>query len=96
MAIEQRFCVNHPRRWAIGICVMTCKPICGECSTRYEGVNYSREGLELLRKQREESQPKRGRFSMTALAAVVGTPLAVYLMFLAYLLSSEALMEMLH
>jgi hypothetical protein len=96
MAIEQRFCVNHPQRAAIGICVMTRKPICGECSTRYEGVNYSREGLELLRKQRAESQRKHSRFSVTGMAALLGAPVAAYLLYLAYLLSAEALMEMLH
>ena len=96
MAIEQRYCVNHPQRPAIGICVMTRKPICGECSTRYEGVNYSRDGLELLRRQREGARQKHGRFSFTVVAAALGAPLAAYLIFLAYLLSAEALMELLH
>ena len=41
MAIEKRMCAFHPDRLAIGICVETKVPICGECSTRYEGVNYS-------------------------------------------------------
>ena len=96
MAIEQRFCTNHPQRAAIGICVMTRKPICGECSTRYEGVNYSREGLELLRKQRAQTQRKRGKFSFALVLALFGSPVAGYLMYLANLLAARALMESLH
>jgi hypothetical protein len=96
MPIEQRFCVNHPQRAAIGICVVTRKPICGECSTRYEGVNYSREGLELLRKQRAEKQRKLRKFSFAALLALLGSPLAADLLFLAHLLAARTLMEMLH
>lgn len=60
MAVEQRFCVNHPERVAIGVCVETKKPICGECSTRYNGVNYSREGLEILRRRRSREAEKSG------------------------------------
>jgi hypothetical protein len=96
MAIAQRFCVNHPQRAAIGICVMTRKPICGECSTRYEGVNYSREGLELLRQQRAQSQKKGSGLSIAVLSVIVGAPVAGYLLFLAYLTSADALMSLLH
>jgi hypothetical protein len=96
MAIEQRYCVNHPQRAAIGICVMTRKPICGECSTRYEGVNYSREGLELLRKQRAESLRKHGGFPVALVVGVLGVPVAAYLLYLAYLTSANAIMGLLH
>ena len=34
MAIEKRMCAFHPGRLAIGVCVETKVPICGECSTR--------------------------------------------------------------
>lgn len=56
MALRKTFCVNHPDRPAIGVCVETHKPICGECATRYDGVNYSREGLEILRRRRERER----------------------------------------
>lgn len=49
--MERRYCANHPDRLAIGLCVETGIPLCGECSTRYNGVNYSREGLALLHKR---------------------------------------------
>jgi hypothetical protein len=49
----QRTCVNHPDRKAIGVCVMTGQAICNECSTRYEGVNYSKQGLAQLKAQRQ-------------------------------------------
>ena len=56
MVIRKKFCINHPERPAIGICVITGKAICEECSTRYEGVNYSKEGLEILRTRRARAQ----------------------------------------
>lgn len=49
--MERRNCAHHPDRLAIGVCVETGIPICGECSTRYNGVNYSREGLAILHKR---------------------------------------------
>jgi|GEM_PF-7126872 hypothetical protein len=52
MAIKRDFCINHPDRLAIGRCVVTHHPICTECSTQYDGVNYSREGLEIMRRSR--------------------------------------------
>lgn len=52
MALKKTFCLNHPDRPAIGICVITGQAICEECSTRYEGVNYSREGLRILQARR--------------------------------------------
>jgi nitrate reductase NapE component len=70
----QRTCANHPERKAIGVCVMTGKPICSECSTRYEGVNYSKEGLEMrLAQQRQAEQSSEGsRF--WAVIAMMLTP----------------------
>lgn len=51
----ERTCHNHPGRRAIGACVITGKAICAECSTRYKGVNYSRQGLEILQQRRQVS-----------------------------------------
>ncbi len=56
MAIKRDYCMNHPDRPAIGRCVVTHAPICTECSTQYDGVNYSREGLEIMRRKRRASQ----------------------------------------
>lgn len=60
MAIERKYCTNHPDRVAIGLCMVTRKPICAECSTRYNGVNYSREGLEILRERRRRLAARKG------------------------------------
>lgn len=60
MAELQRHCQTHPDRRAIGVCVMTGEAICAECSTRYEGVNYSRRGLEMLHAQRAREQERAG------------------------------------
>ncbi len=52
-----KHCDRHPDRRAIGVCVVTGRAICRECSTQYQGVNYSREGLEqLLAEERRDSQ----------------------------------------
>jgi hypothetical protein len=74
----QRTCVNHPDRRAIGVCVMTGKAICNECSTRYEGVNYSKEGLEMLKAQRG-GETARGPSSAAVLAWLVSPALAAAL-----------------
>ena len=94
MAIQRRFCVNHPQRPAIGICVITHAAICGECSTRYEGVNYSKEGLEILHKQRGINQKKTGRV-MPVLAWLL-SPAILYLLYLSYSALASILTDMLH
>jgi len=33
-------CANHPRREAIGICVKCRTQVCGECTTKVDGINY--------------------------------------------------------
>jgi hypothetical protein len=94
MAIQKRFCVNHPQRPAIGICVITHVAICGECSTRYEGVNYSKEGLEILHKQRGTGQKKSGKF-LPVLAWLL-SPVMLYLVYLGYSVLASILADMLH
>jgi hypothetical protein len=94
MAIQKRFCVNHPQRAAIGICVITSAAICGECSTRYEGVNYSKEGLEILHRQRRTSQKKSGRI-LPAVAWVL-SPVMLYLLYLGYWAAASILTDMLN
>jgi hypothetical protein len=97
MAIQQRYCIHHPQRPAIGICVMTHKPICGECSTRYEGVNYSKEGLLLLQQQRAAAagQGHGGQMTVGFLAFFL-TPGLLYLMYLSYAAMARILMDILH
>jgi len=34
------YCLNHPERDAVGVCVKCRKYVCAECATRIEGVNY--------------------------------------------------------
>lgn len=98
MDIERRFCSNHPQRPAIGVCVMTRVPICGECSTRYEGVNYSKEGLRLLQQQRAVATAggRSRKRLVTAVLAWCLAPLMLYLMYLAYLATAQVLATMLH
>ncbi len=83
MAIQRRMCANHDNRMAIGVCVITKAPICAECSTRYEGVNYSKEGLAILKKRRAKAS-KAGMSSKAVgyMLAVVVSPLLVYAHFL--------------
>lgn len=97
MAIQQRCCTNHPERAAIGICVLTRKPICSECSTRYEGVNYSKEGLQLLRQQRAAAARAGGRGAIVlAVLGVCLSPAMCYLVYASYAAVAQALMAMLH
>lgn len=97
VALRQQFCVNHPDRMAIGICVVTHKAICSECSTRYEGVNYSIEGLAILKQQRADAARRAGAGrSMLAILAVALTPLLLYLVYLSYTATAKALITLLH
>ncbi len=76
---------------------MTRKPICGECSTRYEGVNYSKEGL-LILQQRRSAVVSAGRPRQAAirLFAWCLAPVLLYLMYASYLVMSRILIGMLH
>ena len=94
MAIQRRFCTNHSDRPAIGICVLTQKPICSECSTRYEGVNYSKEGLEILHLRRAQAV---GRSSAAQATLIwLASPVLLCLLFLAYWTMSAFLTNLLH
>ena len=86
MEIQQRYCVHHPDRPAIGICVVTKQAICGECSTRYEGVNYSKEGLRILQEQRRAQEKGVGRISGKAALAVLAPGLLLLVYFYYYAL----------
>lgn len=93
MALKKTTCINHPDRQAIGVCVITRKPICSECSTQYEGVNYSKEGLEILLARRA-SKPKAGfRDKALRLFTLAISPLFIYLLYLAYLYMFEMFMD---
>ncbi|HEV7301130.1 MAG TPA: hypothetical protein VGN72_17320 [Tepidisphaeraceae bacterium] len=97
-SLPQRFCSNHPQRAAIGVCVVTSTPICSECSTRYEGVNYSKEGLRLLR-ERRAAAAKGTRSGATTLLIIVAwctAPLQLYLVYQSYAMSAELLAQLLH
>jgi hypothetical protein len=94
MAIQQRFCIHHPDRPAIGICVITKAAICGECSTRYEGVNYSKEGLEILHRQRKAAAPRGGR--VWPILAWLMLPGLVYLVYLGYWLTVVTVINLIH
>jgi hypothetical protein len=97
MTIQQRYCSNHPQRPAIGVCVITHKPICGECSTRYEGVNYSKEGLQILQQQRAAAARK-GRGTLTVMITLAWclVPLLLWLVYLSYMGVAELLLNALH
>lgn len=84
MAVEKKMCVNHPERPAQGICVMTRNPICSECSTRYEGVNYSREGLELLKQQRLAKSRDGAKRGLLKYCLWLAFPPSVLLMYAVY------------
>jgi hypothetical protein len=41
-------CVHHHERHAIGICVKCRTPLCGECVTKVDGINYCVRCLERM------------------------------------------------
>ncbi|MDH4184072.1 MAG: hypothetical protein OEV92_07620 [Nitrospinota bacterium] len=85
--MEKRYCVNHPDRPASGECVITKRPICPECSTKYEGVNYSKEGLEQLKRQRA-AVASGGLRRKAVLAMAVGqAPVSLFLLYYFYLIN---------
>ncbi len=94
MVIERRFCRNHPERPAIGVCVMTQQAICGECSTRYEGVNYSREGLSLLKSRRAQERAKHRAWPNVAL--LVLSPVLLLLVYWSYYTLAVTLISLTH
>jgi hypothetical protein len=95
LAVKKQMCVNHPDRSAIGVCVITHKPICSECSTRYEGVNYSREGLAILKKQRAGSKKRFGGAYFFAVVAVwLLAPVLFALLYLFYLHSATSVIDL--
>ena len=82
MAFKKTFCLNHPDRPAIGICVITGQAICEECSTRYEGVNYSRDGLRILQAQRNaENTIHRGRGRVWLVLCTLLSPVSVLMIY---------------
>lgn len=83
MALKKTFCLNHPDRPAIGICVITGQAICEECSTRYEGINYSREGLRILQARRNEANATGRWFDhVWLMLAAILSPLWAWLIYL--------------
>ena len=83
MPLLVRQCQRHPDRKAIAVCVVTSVPICAECSTTYEGVNYSKEGLEqYLASRRASSTAGRQRGSVLSVLLWIVSPLAIYLAWL--------------
>ena len=73
---------------------MTKKPICAECSTRYEGVNYSKEGLRILKEQRSHAaQAKQGSSRLIAVLCVLATPLLLYMVELFYHIAIKSLID---
>lgn len=83
MALKKTFCLNHPDRLAIGICVITGQAICEECSTRYEGVNYSREGLRILQARRNAENRRHGwRGRSWLILGTLLSPVSVLLIYL--------------
>ena len=88
-------CRNHPERRAIGVCIITGQAICAECSTRYEGVNYSKEGLRILQERRAaQAQTCVSRYRWAARLVLLTTPLFLYLLYLGYFLFFKALINL--
>jgi hypothetical protein len=95
MVLKKRMCVNHPERQAVGICTITRKPICAECSTRYEGVNYSKEGLRILQERRAaEARKFKIGDRLLGVLLLCASPVLIYFLYLFYLICTRALVDL--
>ncbi len=93
MAVNKRFCETHGDRLAIGVCVITGKAICEECSTRYEGVNYSLEGLRIVQERRAAARRRASSASgRTVAACICLTPVLLVLLALAYQMLADMIL----
>lgn len=94
MVIRKQACSFHVDREAIGVCVITKKPICAECSTRYEGVNYSKEGLRILKERRAEAvQTAPNSNRLIAGLCLFATPILLYMVELFYHIAMKSLID---
>lgn len=92
MAGLQRTCVNHSDRPAIGVCMELGVPICAECSTRYDGRNYSREGLRLLHERLAGSVRETRRKGIADVAFALSSPLLFWLLYRACIFGFKLLL----
>ena len=75
-------CANHPGREAIGICVKCKKRVCGECTTKVDGINHCVSCFAGLVAESEAEKPVAGRehpvvaFVFAVLGAAVAAGLA--------------------
>lgn len=89
-----KHCDRHPDRLAIGVCVVTHRAICRECSTQYQGVNYSKEGLERLLASQHHAQRQAGRGNRwVTLALLVTAPLWLYLTWQGFHLTGQLVVD---
>lgn len=96
MALKKQMCKSHPDRPAIGICTITKVPICAECSTRYEGVNYSKEGLKILQSQRtQKHKVEAGGTWIVGAVVIMVSPAFLYFIYYFFLLSSQWMIDIL-
>lgn len=96
MAIQRRYCKNHPDRPAIGVCIITHQAICAECSTRYEGVNYSKEGLRILQERRQAQESAGSGTVLSAVLLLLLSPLMLLMVYWSYSLGVTLVMNMVH
>ena len=76
---------------------MTARPICGECSTRYKGVNYSREGLATQTTTcRSGKRWRKSKQFMLNILMSAASPVMLYLMYLGFVATGNLLATMLH
>lgn len=54
-----RHCKNHSDRQAYAVCKSCHSPICAECATRWNGINYCQPCLLTIRDSASIAQPKR-------------------------------------
>lgn len=71
-------CANHSDREAIGVCVKCRKRVCGECTTKVDGINHCVSCFEQLVEEHASDKPaeKVERPAAAFLWATVGIAIA--------------------
>lgn len=95
VVIKRQMCAFHQDRAAIGVCVITKQPICAECSTRYEGVNYSKEGLRILKQRRTATAARAQKGNRAILPlSLLASPVLLYAVYLFYRVTLMMLIDL--
>lgn len=78
--MDARTCRHHPERAAVAVCVRCREPVCADCTTKIEGINFCAPCL----RRKADAAPKPERTSRPGVV-VLGLLAALGIYWLAFL-----------